>query len=81
MSFPKVSFGLQVYDDATKYTQLALEAGIRNFFSSVLAGNQKGFGVAVKAAKTIHGLNFSYVAVQTQLLALVIKTLLKHKLL
>ena len=55
MSFPKVSFGLQVYDDATatKYTKLALEAGIRNFFSSVLAGNQKGFGVAVKAAKTI----------------------------
>lgn len=55
LAFPKVSFGLQVYDDATatKYTTSALEAGVRNFFSSVLAGNQKGFGAAVKAAKNI----------------------------
>ena len=55
LSFPKVSFGLQVYDDATaqKYTTFALEAGIRNFFASVLAGNQKGFGAALKAAPHI----------------------------
>lgn len=52
ISFPKVSFGLQVYDDDTaeKYTNIALSAGIRNFFASVLAGNQKGFGKAVSAA-------------------------------
>ena len=45
-----VSFGLQVYDDeaAYKYTTLALECGYRNFFASVLAGNQKGFGKAVR---------------------------------
>merc|ERR1711871_246997 len=55
MVFPKVSFGLQVYDDktASKYTALALEAGVRNFFASVLAGNQKGFGTALKMAKGI----------------------------
>ena len=49
--FPKVSFGLQVYDDdtATRLTTFALEAGVRNFFASVLAGNQKGFGKAVAA--------------------------------
>ena len=48
--FPVVSFGLQVYDDeaAYKYTTLALECGYRNFFASVLAGNQKGFGKAVR---------------------------------
>jgi hypothetical protein len=40
--FPLMSFGLQVYDDETarKLTLVALEAGVRNFFSSVLAGNQ-----------------------------------------
>ena len=49
LAFPKVSFGLQVYDDAhaEQYTKLALQAGIRNFFASVLAGNQKGFGQAL----------------------------------
>jgi len=53
MSFPRVSFGLQVYDDstATEYTLLALQAGIRNFFTSVLAGNQKGFGAALAKSK------------------------------
>lgn len=47
--FPSVSFGLQVYDDGTaeSLTTIALQAGIRNFFSSVLAGNQKGFGRAI----------------------------------
>jgi len=47
--FPLVSFGLQVYDDekARKYTLMALEAGVRNFFASVLAGNQKGFAKAI----------------------------------
>ena len=51
-NFPMVSFGLQVYDDeaAYKYTTLALECGYRNFFASVLAGNQKGFGRAVRAS-------------------------------
>uniref|UniRef100_A0A0G4H2L3 NADP-dependent oxidoreductase domain-containing protein n=1 Tax=Chromera velia CCMP2878 TaxID=1169474 RepID=A0A0G4H2L3_9ALVE len=48
--FPLAAFGLQVYDNerARKLTLFALEAGIRNFFSSVLAGNQKGFARAVK---------------------------------
>ena len=43
--FPLASFGLQVYGDDTAYklTLTALEAGYRNFFASVLAGNQKGF--------------------------------------
>ncbi|KAL7534057.1 hypothetical protein ACHAXR_005614 [Thalassiosira sp. AJA248-18] len=49
-SFPLASFGLQVYDDDTAYrlTLTALEVGYRNFFASVLAGNQKGFARAVK---------------------------------
>jgi len=44
-AFPLASFGLQVYDDDTAYrlTLTALEVGYRNFFASVLAGNQKGF--------------------------------------
>lgn len=48
--FPLVSFGLQIYDDETAYklTLTALQVGYRNFFSSVLAGNQKGFARAVK---------------------------------
>jgi diketogulonate reductase-like aldo/keto reductase len=48
--FPLVSFGLQVYSDDTAYklTLTALEVGYRNFFASVLAGNQKGFAKAVK---------------------------------
>ena len=48
--FPLASFGLQIYDDATAYslTLTALECGYRNFFASVLAGNQKGFAKAVK---------------------------------
>jgi 2,5-diketo-D-gluconate reductase A len=48
--FPLVSFGLQIYDDnaAYKLTLTALEVGYRNFFASVLAGNQKGFARAVK---------------------------------
>lgn len=48
--FPVVSFGLQIYDNerARRYTLTALEAGYRNFFASVLAGNQQGFGRAVR---------------------------------
>lgn len=48
--FPLASFGLQIYNDekAYKLTLLALEVGYRNFFASVLAGNQKGFARAVK---------------------------------
>ncbi len=44
-AFPLASFGLQIYDDETAYrlTLMALEVGYRNFFASVLAGNQKGF--------------------------------------
>ncbi|KAL7483478.1 hypothetical protein ACHAW6_009120 [Cyclotella cf. meneghiniana] len=51
-TFPLASFGLQIYDDETAYklTLTALEAGYRNFFASVLAGNQKGFARAVKAS-------------------------------
>jgi diketogulonate reductase-like aldo/keto reductase len=53
LAFQKVSFGLQVYDDthAEQYTALALQAGVRNFFASVLAGNQIGFGQALGASK------------------------------
>lgn len=41
--FPLASFGLQIYNDDTAYklTLTALEVGYRNFFASVLAGNQK----------------------------------------
>jgi len=48
--FPLASFGLQVYDDETarKLTLLALQVGYRNFFASVLAGNQRGFAAAIK---------------------------------
>ena len=48
--FPLASFGLQVYDDATaeSLTRLAIDAGFRNFFASVLAGNQRGFARGVK---------------------------------
>ena len=44
-TFPLASFGLQIYDDDTAYrlTIMALEVGYRNFFASVLAGNQRGF--------------------------------------
>lgn len=50
VNFPTASFGLQVYDDDTarKLTTVALEAGYRNFFASVLAKNQKGFALAVR---------------------------------
>ena len=50
VNFPTASFGLQVYDDDTarKLTTVALEAGYRNFFASVLAKNQKGFAQAVR---------------------------------
>ena len=49
-AFPLASFGLQIYNDDTAYklTLTALEVGYRNFFASVLAGNQKGFARAVK---------------------------------
>lgn len=48
--FPLASFGLQVYDDNTAYklTATALQVGYRNFFASVLAGNQRGFSRAVR---------------------------------
>lgn len=48
--FPLASFGLQIYSDDTAYklTLTALELGYRNFFASVLAGNQRGFAKAVK---------------------------------
>ena len=48
--FPLASFGLQIYDDATaeRLTLLAIEAGFRNFFASVLARNQMGFARAIK---------------------------------
>jgi len=50
--FPLASFGLQIYDDSTAYklTLVALAAGYRNFFASVLAGNQRGFAKAIKAS-------------------------------
>jgi len=50
--FPKASFGLQVYDDNTgqRLTETAISVGFRNFFASVLAGNQKGFARGVAAS-------------------------------
>lgn len=53
VSFPLASFGLQIYDDDTAYrlTMTALEVGYRNFFASVLAGNQRGFARAIKDCK------------------------------
>jgi diketogulonate reductase-like aldo/keto reductase len=50
IKFPLVSFGLQIYDDETAYklTLTALEVGYRNFFASVLAGNQRGFAKAIR---------------------------------
>ena len=51
MVMPTMSFGLQVYNDqqATEYMALALDAGIRNFFASVLANNQVGAGNGIDA--------------------------------
>lgn len=48
--FPLASFGLQIYDNDKAYqlTLTALETGYRNFFASVLAGNQKGFARAIR---------------------------------
>ena len=48
--FPLASFGLQIYNDdvAYKLTLTALSVGYRNFFASVLAGNQRGFARAIK---------------------------------
>lgn len=48
--FPLASFGLQIYDNDTAYklTSIALQDGYRNFFASVLAGNQKGFAQAIR---------------------------------
>lgn len=50
LKFPRASFGLQIYDDGTaqRLTKTALSVGYRNFFASVLAGNQKGFAKGVK---------------------------------
>lgn len=52
VNFPYMSFGLQVYNDetASERTKIAIDTGVRNFFASVLAGNQKGFGKAVQAS-------------------------------
>jgi diketogulonate reductase-like aldo/keto reductase len=43
-SMPAVSFGFEIYPDATAtgYMATALQAGVRNFFASVLANNQVG---------------------------------------
>eukprot|EP00966_Prymnesium_polylepis_P168412 3893748-Prymnesium_polylepis.2 len=47
---PPATFGVQVYDDdaAERYTQQALEAGFRSFFTSPEAGNQRGFARAIR---------------------------------
>jgi len=52
LKFPKASFGLQIYNDAQakRLTEISLALGYRNFFASVLAGNQKGFAQGVKAS-------------------------------
>lgn len=55
--FPLACFGLQIYDDSTAYrlTTTALECGYRNFFASVLAGNQKGFARAIRDSSIPRG--------------------------
>lgn len=61
--FPLASFGLQIYNDDTAYklTLTALEVGYRNFFASVLAGNQKGFAkVTSYCIVTLSFLRISY---------------------
>ncbi|CAJ1447017.1 unnamed protein product, partial [Effrenium voratum] len=52
LKFPKASFGLQIYGDdvAQELTQLSLSLGYRNFFASVLAGNQRGFAKGLQAS-------------------------------
>mmetsp|Transcript_118110 Transcript_118110/g.280423 ORF Transcript_118110/g.280423 Transcript_118110/m.280423 type:complete len:347 (+) Transcript_118110:39-1079(+) len=52
LKFPKASFGLQIYGDdvAQQLTQTSLSLGYRNFFASVLAGNQKGFAKGFQAS-------------------------------
>ncbi|KAL7552038.1 hypothetical protein ACHAWF_015244 [Thalassiosira exigua] len=56
--FPLASFGPQVYDDETAYklTLTALEVGYRNFFASVLAGNQKGFARAISLSLSLYNM-------------------------
>ena len=53
---PTMSFGFEVYNNnqATQYMAMALEAGIRNFFASVLANNQAGVAVAVDAMEDLN---------------------------
>lgn len=52
LTFPVASFGLQIYDDKTaeELTKTAISVGYRNFFASVLAGNQQGFARGVAAS-------------------------------
>lgn len=52
LAFPKASFGLQIYNDKTaeQLTELAISVGFRNFFASVLAGNQVGFARAIQGS-------------------------------
>ena len=52
MRFPKVSFGLQVYDDPTaqKYTALALQAGVRNFFCVCTRGKSERLWRSVESS-------------------------------
>lgn len=68
MDFPLASFGLQIYSNsqATALTKVALAAGFRNFFSSVLANNQKGFSAGVAASSVPRKQIFVCGSVDTQ---------------
>lgn len=54
VEMPLVSFGFEVYDDATarRLMGVAIGVGYRNFFASVLANNQIGAGQGITDAAT-----------------------------
>jgi diketogulonate reductase-like aldo/keto reductase len=56
-TMPVVSFGFEIYgnDEASELMGIALDAGVRNFFASVLASNQPGVGSKINTMEREHG--------------------------
>ena len=56
-TMPVVSFGFEIYgnDQASLLMGIALDAGVRNFFASVLASNQPGVGAKIATMEADHG--------------------------
>ena len=77
VEMPLVSFGFEMYDDRTarRLMATAIDVGYRNFFASVLAGNQVGAGQGIAdAAMTSRAQNkstisFEQIRVPRQLLS------------